>query len=394
MNDELSKLALKYRTDKWGKHHYTPIYYELFKDRQKSVEKVLEFGVGEGASLRMWRDFFPGATIYGAEIDPKRIFKSKSIKVYKCDQSSKKSLLALIKKTGSNIDFVIDDASHIPQHQVFTCLTLMPLLKRGVIYIIEDVADANILEKLNGYDCKMITVGKRYDDKLIVVRNRAQMNTYKYILKKYNIDPNGQVLVEIPNVGRNNLAELFAELKFTKGAEIGVDRGAFSEILCQANPQLQLFSIDPWKISTYGPDVIPSEIGIVKNQQAFEANYKEAKKRLASYNCTIIQKDSLTAAKDFPNNSLDFVYIDANHDFVNVTNDLDAWKKKIRLGGILAGHDFEHFPPKKWNHVKYVVDVYFRCYEMIPFFILGAKRPKEEGKIRDRVRSWFWVKND
>lgn len=218
------------------------------------------------------------------------------------------------------------------------------------------------------------------------------MNTFEYIQNKYNINPTGQHVIEIPNVGRNNLAELFAELKFTRGAEIGVSLGHYSEILCKANPGLHLYSIDSWEISAYGPDVIPSEVGILENQEAFEAEYEEAKKRLANYNCKIIRKTSLQAAKGFADNFFDFVYIDANHDFANVSIDIDTWKRKIRPGGILAGHDYVYAPPKKRSHVKLVVDTYFRCYQMIPYFILGAKTPKEKKEVRDRVRSWFWVK--
>lgn len=212
------------------------------------------------------------------------------------------------------------------------------------------------------------------------------MNTYEYILKKYNLNPKQEFFIEIPNIGRNNLANLFAELGFNLGAEIGVAVGHYSEILCQANPNLHLYSIDPWKISAYEPDVIPSQVAIVETQEQFDAEYEEAKKRLVSYNCTIVRKDSLAAAKDFADNSFDFVYIDANHDFVNATNDIDTWKKKVRPGGVLAGHDYKNFSLKKRNHVKWVVDAYMQVYSMLPCFIVGA------GVVHDHAPSWFWVK--
>lgn len=172
--DKLSKLAIKYGTDKWSrKHHYTPVYYKLFNKQRKSFKKVLEIGIGEGPSLRMWRDFFPNAKIYGAEIQDNRIFEDGAIKVYKCDQSSLKDLKALIKEIGTDIDFIVEDGSHIPEHQVFTCLTLMPLLKKEAVYIIEDVADPSIFEQLSAkYDCEILTVGNRYDDRLIIVKNK------------------------------------------------------------------------------------------------------------------------------------------------------------------------------------------------------------------------------
>lgn len=54
---------------------------------------------------------------------------------------------------------------------------------------------------------------------------------------------------------------------------------------------------------------------------------------------------SVTAARTFPNNFFDFVFIDAAHDFTNVASDLRAWWPKVKSGGVLAGHDYcEEFP--------------------------------------------------
>ncbi len=178
--DALTKLAIKYKTDKWGKHNYTPIYYEMFKDRRESVKKVLEIGAGEGASLFMWQDFFPNAKIFSLEIDPNRCFVSNRIRIIQGDQASKKDLLALIEKIGSDIDLVIDDGSHKPIDQINTCLSLLPELEESGVYIIEDVASKKLGETLikelikenKGiwYQQETFKVGKRYDDRLIVIK--------------------------------------------------------------------------------------------------------------------------------------------------------------------------------------------------------------------------------
>ncbi len=170
--DPLSELAIKHKTDKWGKHHYTPVYYELFKNKNTQIKKMLEIGVGEGASLRMWQDFFPNAKIYGAEIDPKRVFKEKRINVLKCDQSSLSDLTNLIGFIGNDLDFVVEDGSHKPEDQIFSCLSLMPYLKKQCLYIIEDVADPAIINKLDQYNCQIKEVGTRYDDRLILVKHK------------------------------------------------------------------------------------------------------------------------------------------------------------------------------------------------------------------------------
>src|SRR3990167_4964363 len=137
----LCELALKYRSDKCpkrGKHTYTPYYYNLFKNKKNSVKKVLEIGIGKGASLLMWRDFFPNAKIYGADYRESSLIKRDRIESILCDQRRKNHLTNLIDSIGPNIDLIIDNGSHQPRYQVFTCVTLMPLIKKGVIYIIED----------------------------------------------------------------------------------------------------------------------------------------------------------------------------------------------------------------------------------------------------------------
>lgn len=213
------------------------------------------------------------------------------------------------------------------------------------------------------------------------------MDTFTYILQKYNLRHRREFFLEIPNMGRDQLAQLFGELGFTTGVEIGVDRGAYSEVLCKANPTLHLYSIDPWKATVYDPDFA----AVNEKQSFFDGCYAEAKKRLTPYNCTIVRKTSMEALVDVADNSLDFVYIDGNHDFVNFTNDLHYWLKKIRVGGIISGHDYAYFSYRKFNHVKRVIEAYFRCYRMIPYFVVGAFTC-DPGMIRDRYRSWFWVK--
>lgn len=168
-------LALKYGADKWGKHHYTPVYYDLFKDKREKVKKVVEIGTGEGASMKMWRDFFPKAKIYGADIDIKRVPEIYSrMSLVSCDQTKESDLKNLLKETGKNINLFVDDGSHKPEDQVFTCNKLMPLLKKGVIYVIEDVADPSITKQLDAWDWELVRVGKRYDDQLIIVRHKNE----------------------------------------------------------------------------------------------------------------------------------------------------------------------------------------------------------------------------
>ena len=214
------------------------------------------------------------------------------------------------------------------------------------------------------------------------------MTNYEKILDKYKIKVEGRYIVEIPDMDSINLAELFSELGFTKGVELGVDRGEYSKILCDANPNLKLFCVDPWI-----PDAYEKGTYINEPPEYFNACYEETKKRLEGSNCVLVRKMSADALKDFEDNSLDFVYIDANHDFPNLTFDLHNWLKKVKEGGIVAGHDYANFSYRKFNHVKRALDAYARSYRMIPFFVCGTTNVNTRLK-RDHFRSWFWVKKE
>ena len=168
--DELTQLATKYGTDKWGKHHYTPVYYDMFATRRDSVKKVVEIGAGEGASLRMWRDFFPKAVVYGMDNEENRIFNEDRITVLEGDQSNGNDLRSFISRIGWDIDLIVDDGSHKSSDQVFSCLTLMPWINKPVRYAIEDVSDPEIIKCFDRYETELVKCGDRNDDRLIIVR--------------------------------------------------------------------------------------------------------------------------------------------------------------------------------------------------------------------------------
>ena len=217
------------------------------------------------------------------------------------------------------------------------------------------------------------------------------MNTFDFIVDKYKVNLDGRYIIDIPNIGRDNMAQDFAELGFTKGAEIGVFKGKYSEVLCKANPQAQIWGVDAWEVAAHPKGVFTEDDA--KLQGYFTKCYEETVKRMSPYkNYTLVKKYSVDAVNDFDDQSLDFVYIDAGHDFMNFTQDLHWWLKKIKIGGIMSGHDYARYPFRKYIHVKRVLEAYAWSYKMIPFFIVGAEEYKD-GTVRDRYRSWMWIKD-
>lgn len=210
------------------------------------------------------------------------------------------------------------------------------------------------------------------------------METLKFILEKYNLQPR-RMPCEIPNMGRENLPELFNELGFKTGAEIGVYKGEFSTSLCKGIPDLKLYAIDSWAI--YFPDYRD-----YKDQRVLDNGYEIAVKTLKKYNVDIVRAFSMDAVKTFRDGSLDFVYIDANHEYPFVTNDIIHWSKKVRPGGIVAGHDYYESKSKSSRcHVIPAICGYARAYKIFPWFVIGTKA-MPPGVIRDRSRSWMFVK--
>jgi hypothetical protein len=221
------------------------------------------------------------------------------------------------------------------------------------------------------------------------------MNTFEYIIKKYGIKVGRQYIIDIPNMGSVDLAKLFAELGFKTGVEVGVFNGDYSKMLCENNPSLHLYSVDSWRIDEYPEGFLEQSHprtykGITSAEQKYyDEAFVTATNKLKPFNCTILKKTSMQALADFPDNSLDFVYLDAGHDWYNFTLDLHFWKNKVRPGGILAGHDYSGFKKHKMIHVKQVLQGYSRCYDMIPYFVLPRRREKPR---RDLYGNWFLVK--
>jgi hypothetical protein len=189
----------------------------------------------------------------------------------------------------------------------------------------------------------------------------------------------------VPGVSREHeLPILFRDAGFKVGVEVGVEQGLYSKRLCELIPGLKLYGVDCWTIHRGYRDHV--------SQAKLDGFYKVARKRVKPYDCTLIREWSVDAARQFDDASLDFVYIDGNHDFANVVKDLAAWSPKVRKGGIISGHDFYRGTRRpSTTHVVQAVTGWTGCYEIAPWFILG-RRARVDGEPRDKRRSWMWAR--
>lgn len=206
-------------------------------------------------------------------------------------------------------------------------------------------------------------------------------STLDYIGSKFGVDITRKPPIEIFKINRTIMAQTLCELGFKVGAEIGVQRGVHAQILCTNNPGLKLYCVDYW-------DHYP---GYRDFTRSLAKEYEKAKRVLAPYNCVLVKKFSMDAVNDFENESLDFVYIDAAHDFKHVAMDLCEWSKKVRPDGIVFGHDYKRYPRSFPAHVVDVVGGYMYAYSIVPWFILGMKG-QPDGLYQEGTRSWMYVK--
>lgn len=212
-----------------------------------------------------------------------------------------------------------------------------------------------------------------------------KVDALAYIATNLHINPKTKSPIEIPDFGRDGLARLCAGLGFTCLAEIGVEHGIYNEILCRANPQATVFGVDAWKAYHGYRDHV--------SQWKLDAFYAEAKNRLAYYpNSTLLRMSSREAAGQFKDESLDFVYLDANHELPYLIEELVTWSHKVRVGGIVAGHDFkESSRIDSKLHIVPAIYAFTRAYRIHPWFVLGSKAILPN-QVRDTPRSWMFIK--
>ena len=140
----LTELATHFGTDKWGTHRFAQHYQHHFGPLKNETFGLLEIGIGGyqkdrsgGASLRMWKHFFPNAQIFGLDLYDKSFVEEDRITAFKGSQTNA-PLLRTIATTAGDLRIVVDDGSHRPEHIRATFAALFPLLADGGLYAIED----------------------------------------------------------------------------------------------------------------------------------------------------------------------------------------------------------------------------------------------------------------
>jgi len=138
MPNRMYELGVKYDTDKITHHRYDTSFDMFLSGMYDTSGSMLEIGIDNGKSLKMWLELFPNAHIYGMDIN--QGYSGERYTVMRGDQSKSADLHTVYSTIQeNNVFFINDDGSHIPEHQLLTFNTLFPALREGGVYIIEDI---------------------------------------------------------------------------------------------------------------------------------------------------------------------------------------------------------------------------------------------------------------
>ena len=205
---DLCEIGKKYDTDKSSQrsnvtnnrhcHPYTLFYDELFRQKKTEDLKIAELGILDGASLLMWRDYFPRATIHGFEYNNTLIqnfrggFDNSRITLSHINVCNEDSIRGAFREAGGIYDIMIEDTTHQFEDQLRVIRSAYPYLKPGGVLIIEDIfkrcREADYTERLGSVldeyqDCYFVSLDH-------VNRNSTGWDNDKlFILHKTGAEP-------------------------------------------------------------------------------------------------------------------------------------------------------------------------------------------------------------
>lgn len=171
---------------------------------------------------------------------------------------------------------------------------------------------------------------------------------------------------------RLDLARLFSGV----GVEIGVAEGWYSSKVMELGKIIKMYGIDPYVPHKGYRDYT--------RETTYDRLRTTAHNRLDDYpNYEFIETYSLEAVKRFENESLDFVYIDGDHSYEAVTDDITVWMPKVKPGGIIAGDDYIRSDrDKRFYDVIRAVDDFVKLHNIPKYFIYAEGRKPSNWMFR------------
>lgn len=184
---------------------------------------------------------------------------------------------------------------------------------------------------------------------------------------------------------RNDIGYLFNYFNAKIGVEIGVCQGDFSKAILDKWTGDKLYLVDHWRPS----DDLTEDFKLDHNAQLDHFAHTFMNTYFYFDRCCIIKETSTDAAKLFQDESLDFIYIDAAHDYKNIIADLKTWTPKVKKGGIVSGHDYFN----GYNVLGDKIVCVFEVEKAVNEFFTGYKINSTKGSEHpDTLPTWWVIK--
>ena len=163
-NTELCEIGKKYNSDRSPhnlnrhRHAYTGIYHFLFHGIRTNKINVAEIGIYKNEGMKLFRDYFYNANLYGYElhqhlIDDAEKDNLRNTKYFPMEVNDPLSIKEGLEKCLDKFDIIIDDSSHVFEHQINIISNSYQYLKKGGYLIIEDIYnDMKIQDEKNYYE--------------------------------------------------------------------------------------------------------------------------------------------------------------------------------------------------------------------------------------------------
>lgn len=200
------------------------------------------------------------------------------------------------------------------------------------------------------------------------------MNNRDYLIDKFG----GKKRVKVP-MTREGIYYLYRELGYRVGVEVGVYLGENAVKIALNNPKGKLYLVDAYSRECWDKNAN------YKYPVAYA--FRRARHRMRkvhqkyNYDYKFVRKLSSEAVKKFKDNSIDYVYIDANHSFEHCYEDISLWSRKVRIGGMISGHDYDRYSMNHFAGVVEAVLKFTKNHNIKPLYI-----------TMDKPNSYFWIK--
>lgn len=206
-------LGIKANTDKINVHHYERFYPFYLEHLRNDTFNMLEIGVQYYYSINLWLNYFPKAKIYGIDINTEKEGERFSVK--KLDQSNEIQIENYSSNHKNFFKFIIDDGSHIPEHQLLTFNHFFnKCLEPGGIYIIEDI-ETSYWSKNNIWP---------YDTPYGYNHHRSLIEIFKHLIdylnKRYLTDENLNIVEDKTKMICKETKEAIATIQFCQNCII------------------------------------------------------------------------------------------------------------------------------------------------------------------------------